>query len=188
MEFATFIEQNLANSISEGLKRDEAWLASYEEYCAARGVSKHDQRQHDKDFVATFIEQNLANSISKDWAKKIIYAHDSDKKEKKEKNKKEKDKEKKKKDKKRKASGSSSSNENLGSSNAASSGLPMDMPMAMSVYGHGMPMAMGGMMGHMGNMMPMHLPMLGDVGMPGVSAEADDNRPRKRAKQEKGEK
>merc|ERR1712137_1093549 len=136
----------LRKLLSKGLKRDEAWLASYEEYCTARGVSKRDQRHHDKDFVATFIEQNLANSISKDWAKKIIYAHDGDKKE-------EKDKDKRKKDKKRKASDSSSSNENLGSSNAASSGLPMVMPMAMSVYGHGMPMAMGGMMGHLGNMM-----------------------------------
>mmetsp|Transcript_5187 Transcript_5187/g.9794 ORF Transcript_5187/g.9794 Transcript_5187/m.9794 type:complete len:844 (+) Transcript_5187:227-2758(+) len=179
----------LRKLLSKGLKRDEAWLASYEEYCTARGVSKRDQRHHDKDFVATFIEQNLANSISKDWAKKIIYAHDGDKKEKKDKkDKKEKDKDKRKKDKKRKASDSSSSNENLGSSNAASSGLPMDMPMAMSVYGHGMPMAMGGMMGHLGNMMPMHLPMLGDVGMPGVSAETEDHRTRKRAKPDRGEK
>merc|ERR1711994_622866 len=58
----------LRKLLSKGLKHDESWLASYEEYCTARGVSKRDQRHHDKDFVATFIEQNLANSISKDWA------------------------------------------------------------------------------------------------------------------------
>merc|ERR1712008_175036 len=161
--------------LSKGLKYDESWVASYEEYCTARGVvSKRDHRHHDKDFVATFIEQNLAHGINKDWAKKIIN-HDS--KEKKDK-----------KDKKRKASDSSSSNENPGSSNVASTGVPMDLPMAMSVYGHGMPMAIGGMMGHLGNMMPMHLPMLGDVDMPGASAEADDHRTRKRAKRERAEK
>mmetsp|Transcript_132696 Transcript_132696/g.322448 ORF Transcript_132696/g.322448 Transcript_132696/m.322448 type:complete len:1090 (-) Transcript_132696:15-3284(-) len=153
----------LRRLLSKGLKHDKQWQAAYQEYCTARGVTEHDQRLQDKDFIATFIEQNLASSINQEWAKKILWSHSQggDKKEKKEK-KDRKDKEKKKKDKKRRASGSSSGSERaVGASSGAAvppPAAPMDMPMAMSMYG-GMPLGVGGMMGQLGQ--------LGQLGAPG---------------------
>lgn len=193
----------LRRLLLKGLKYDKQWQTSYQEYCSARGVTEHDQKHQDKDFIATFIEQNLANSINQDWAKKLIWNHSQggDKKDKRDKkDKKDKEKDKKKKDKKRKASDSSSSNDKAAASSAANAGstmpaagAPMEMSMAMPMYGPGVPMGMGGMMGQMGQIGgmigPMGLPMIGDIGMSTMGMEMmDEHRSRKKTKTEKADK
>merc|ERR550525_780976 len=83
-----------------------------------------------------------------------------------------------------------------GNAGGASPQQHMEMPpMGMHLYGGppGMPMSMGGMLGPigMGGMMgPMGIPMLGDgSGMPGMGMEMlEDQRSRKKARQEKGDK
>jgi len=174
----------LRKLLSKGLKHDKHWQTSYQEYCSARGVTEHDQKHQDRDFIATFIEQNLANSINQEWAKKIIWSHSSaegDKKEKKEKKDKkdkdrdrdkdkDKDRERKKKEKKRKASDSSSSNCKAAASSSNNNAVPpsvapLDMPMTMPMYGPGMPMSMSGMMGQMGQMG--QLGQMGQIGQMG---------------------
>merc|ERR1712136_701580 len=112
-----------------------------------------DQQKQDKDFVATFIERNLANSINQDWAKKIMYGPDDEKKEKKEK--------------RRKASESSSS-ERYNASTALAVPTPPAPPPPME-----MPMGLGGMMAppgmnHMGMVMGEGMHMSGMQGMPGM--------------------
>lgn len=76
-------EKLLRRLMAKGLKHDSQWQTAYGDFCKQQNVTDSDHMKLDKALICIFIERNMAGSINQEWAKKIIYGGNEDKKEKK---------------------------------------------------------------------------------------------------------